>query len=934
MTSLQPILIGGYPGGGLTTDKKPFLLQDEAYSLLMNAYVWRNRTRRRLGSVTLGRLQRNFTNIDFFTTGAANWTFNLLTRSGYVTAATNGNPGAITTAYPHGLSTGDEVVLSNVAGATGYNGKVFTITVTSTTSFTTGTNAAGYGAYTGGGYFISNLAWGTLDPYAQVVPGSFSITFSATAYTDNGQGSIVDSMSNVVGTINYITGSVTLTNTGLGGASTTITFYYYPAFQSMAICKQDIATIGIDNTIFFDTTYAYQYVAGTFQELAPGTIWTGPNNTNGTNTYFFYYANYQGVDAYLKYFFATNFYINTGSGVYDPIRYYYNSTWTALTPLVTSSIYMFQALILVPYYGRLVALNTYEGTAANAAQNFYARCRFSQRGTAVGTDSWRQDIFGLGGYVDAPTNETIVGAAFYRNTLIVFFEYSTWQLRYIGEYGIPFIFERISSDFGAVSTFSPIIFDQGVMAIGDRGIIQAGAQGVKRLDEQIPETIFSFEIENNAPDFVHGIRDFEKEVVYWNYIDATGISQSSDDDLQNFPNSVLLYNYRNNTWATFRDTITCFGTGQFNLGITWDSDTTEWDEDIPWDDSDQQAYSDYILAGNQHGFIQIYENQEVETPTTCPIIYGPTLFIYAVDFSEYPGPVQLTVPNHNLFDGELIFIMDLIWSGTDPGMNNMIYQITVIDVNTISLSTWNGSNYQSFAVDSDATYLGGGVICLLPVMNMQSKDFNPFQEQGKQFKLSFIDMQIDSDVTIPSIPAVTVQLFVNAALNEQANTFSYSNQELLYSSQNCSFITNVYTGTNTPTNPSNPCTVISPNHGLNTGTLIYIANILGTTQLNGLNYTITVVNANAFTLNGIDASSGYSTYIKGGIWNAQPVDGQTYNPSSQYAWYRFYSNQFGQYLRFGLTFDDLLMNQIATHQGTFELNDMNLWMKEGGRLVN
>ena len=67
----------------------------------------------------------------------------------------------------------------------------------------------------------------------------------------------------------------------------------------MGILKRDVPLLGIDATVFFDTNYAYQYVNG-FQELAPGTTWTG------TNTDFFWAANYQGATPDLRYFFVTN----------------------------------------------------------------------------------------------------------------------------------------------------------------------------------------------------------------------------------------------------------------------------------------------------------------------------------------------------------------------------------------------------------------------------------------------------------------------------------------------------------------------------------------------------------------------------------------------------------------------------------------------------
>jgi hypothetical protein len=535
---------------------------------------------------------------------------------------------------------------------------------------------------------------------------------------------------------------------------------------------------------------------------------------------------------------------------------------------------------------------------------------------------------GRGGFLDAPTNESIVSVGFFRNTLIVFFEYSTWQLRYTGEYGFPFLFERVSSDFGAVSTFSSIVFDQGVMTVSDRGIIQAAANGLTRLDEQIPEEVFSFEIQNNAPNFVHGIRDFEKEVVYWNYLDTANASE-----FQSYPNTVLLFNYRNNTWAKFRDTITCFGTAQFKFGITWDSLTTFWESTAGWDNVDEQQYVDYIALGTQHGFINIYQNPDAETEQPSNTLYAPTIAITAVNFAT--NPTQITIPDHNLSNEEIIYIQNTIWDGTDPGLNNVIYSVTVVDANTITLATWNftSQSYDAVTITSSAVYLGGGIVTLFPKMVIHGKDFNPFQGAGKQFKLVWIDFQMDANRLSPAITAITVQLFVNAyvAPGAEANIIT-TNQEVINSSQNCGFITYVYTG-DPLVHPSNPCQIRSPDHGLITGTVIYIANVQGTTQINNSLYTITVVNADNFTLNNTDAS-GFSAYISGGIWNTNPVDGQTYIPGSKYAWYRFYSTQFGQYLRIGLTYDDNLMNQLATHQTPMELNAMNIGFREGGRLIN
>jgi hypothetical protein len=67
--------------------------------------------------------------------------------------------------------------------------------------------------------------------------------------------------------------------------------------------------------------------------------------------------------------------------------------------------------------------------------------------------------------------------------------------------------------------------------------------------------------------------------------------------------------------------------------------------------------------------------------------------------------------------------------------------------------------------------------------------------------------------------------------------------------------------------------VTAPGHGLAVGSVVYISDVVGMTEVNGLFFPIaTVPTANSFTLGGID-SSAYGAYISGGTATPQGDSG-------------------------------------------------------------
>jgi len=757
MTSLTPLLIAGYKeDSGLELDKKPFLLPSAAFQSLENAYVFRERVKKRRGNKILGRLSRVLTQQVIQSRVLGVWTFNLFSSlqaegTGAISGATNANPIVITTAVNHKLLDGAIVYIKDVGGMTQINNQSYTITRISGTKFSIPVDGTAFGAYTAGGTWEDSaygLAYVTkVSERPELKPGSVEIHAGSITFFDNGTGQFTSNTVGNSGVINYITGDISLICTGSSGTIAYANLTYYPNLPVMGIWQREEPAINAEQTIWWNTKYAFIFTNSQFQEFIPFTYW----DSNDYN--FFWATNYRGSTPSARLFFETNFLLDAN----DPMRYTDGTTWTNFSPAVDSTNFLTQAEILIPYYGRLLALNTWEGPDINTSVNIYNRCRFSQIGSPVASDAWRSDIFGKGGFIDAPTNEAITSAQFFKNTLIVFFERSTWQLRYVGEYGIPFIWERISSDFGCESQFSPVLFDEGVLAVGNRAIITSSGVNVTRIDEKIPDKVFTFKNNQQGVERVQGARDFQQELVYWNYSDVN--DQNPD---QYFPNKVLVLNYRNHTWADYRDNVTCFGIFQPTdaEAVTWSNTTVFWNnEEVFWDDVDSQSLFEFVVSGNNQGYVHLYHNEVQMNDENMP-----------VSAVSSTGGLQLTIPNHNLVNLEFIYLTGLLFVSTaDPttpvttDLNDNIYQVQYVDADTIQLLFWDG---QEYAVDftytpdlSAATYIGGGQAALLPIMNIQTKDFNPYQDKGLQLKTSYIDFLTDDAAS----STTSITLFMNSS---------------------------------------------------------------------------------------------------------------------------------------------------------------------------
>jgi len=352
----------------------------------------------------------------------------------------------------------------------------------------------------------------------------------------------------------------------------------------------------------------------------------------------------------------------------DGIRYYgilTNGTgWANYNPPVDPNNALVGSLLIFPYRGYLVFLNTWEGNDI-AVYNYPNRARWTQIGTPYysapapvfpnpqGIDplTARDDLFGRGGASDAPTNETIVAAGFIRDILVVYFERSTWRLRFVNNAQNPFVWERVNIELGSDCTFSTIPFDKGLMAIGNRGIVISDANDTIRFDEKIPDEIFKIRQMNNGFQRVNGIRTFRTRLNFWTFPSST-----NPDGI--YPDKVLVFNYDTKNWSFFDDCFTCFGYFYpSGTGYTWGDLPDAWSSytNVSWDSGVSEEGYENIVAGNQQGYVLLLEQTNGEN--------DPSLSISAIAGTTF------TSVNNNLPDGSWIKISGVTGTTSDDGVS-------------------------------------------------------------------------------------------------------------------------------------------------------------------------------------------------------------------------------------------------------------------------
>ncbi|HUV85368.1 MAG TPA: ubiquitin-activating E1 FCCH domain-containing protein, partial [Methanosarcinales archaeon] len=190
-----------------------------------------------------------------------------------------------------------------------------------------------------------------------------------------------------------------------------------------------------------------------------------------------------------------------------------------------------------------------------------------------------------------------------------------------------------------------------------------------------------------------------------------------------FPNTILVYNYTNDTWAFFKDNVTAFGYHALETELTWTESIGNWaDHNEPWNSGVLESKFRYVISGNQQGFTFLMSRDWARNAFSQQI----------TDITSAAGVVTITSINHNLTSGDWVHIHNA--SGVTE-LNDLIYKVKNKTENTFELD---------LAPAITGTYAGNGTISLVSKIDIYTKRFNFYSSKGLSTNIGKTSFLVDN----------------------------------------------------------------------------------------------------------------------------------------------------------------------------------------------
>lgn len=209
-------------------------------------------------------------------------------------------------------------------------------------------------------------------------------------------------------------------------------------------------------------------------------------------------------------------------------------------------------------------------------------------------DTWKN-----ANYIDADTDQWIIGADFLANDLIVFFERSIWKFSYTADPYAPFRWDRIDSVEGCYAPMSLVAFSDEIFGVGPTALVGTDGREAYTIDEKMPDFVVSWNVDS-VP-YCYGLV-IEEEKQAWITYSSSSASAHADGNI--YPDKALILNYDDNSYSTYTLPAHSLGYSTLESDVTWNDVTDAWEDiDYSWDEKSLQAGFPTTLMGGRDGKI-------------------------------------------------------------------------------------------------------------------------------------------------------------------------------------------------------------------------------------------------------------------------------------------------------------------------------------------
>lgn len=753
----QKLVIGPI-NRGLRTDREPFVIDNDSFPTLVNAYQWRGRIKRKRGTSFLSRLQRYLET----TSGSGNLSItiapgNLVAGNTVITIGSDTFTDSGTAANPTTL------LSSNVSASGTLNRTTGALSITGSQIITAVNYYPGLPVmgiedfYNPANDFLNTVSFDT--KYAYQISNSspypsYSVSFYKNPPTATYSGYTAKSTWTPINwngqnyqqfwTSNY-QGSMWTTNGITIPFATTNIGMQFKTIVTVTVLTATTATLQITGhgLVVGDFVFVNEVSTTTGINFQTGFVTTVTDANNVVVTFPSASIASDGTGGIAQYL------TNSSDSTKDCIRWYDGDPTEGSPPTPTGSkgwvnfmpplsqasfsisdlpskqYYLVGARLVVPFKDRLVFFGVVVQASTGNPIYLQDTIVYSQNGTPYYTSSFTgspvsasttfspilvpanqtatapayfADQTGFGGFQQVGVDQPITTVSSNQDVLIVGFSELQARMIYTGNDIVPFNFYVINSELGSSSTFSVVNMDSGVITRGSRGFVITSQNGAQRVDLQIPDIVFGINLVQNGRERFCAQRDFINEWVYFTYPDAA--------NTQFFPNKTLQYNYRDDSWGVFYESYTTYGSFRKQTGNTWSSlsSTLTWNSwTTPWNEQEEPVLlQSQVIGGTAQGFVMAREEETQE---------GVSIFISNIDASTS----TVTAPNHMLNNGDYIIISGALGTISSQ-VNSLIFSVRSVAQNSFILNPPLDNT-------GSPTYLGGGLIQRMYIPFIQSKQF-------------------------------------------------------------------------------------------------------------------------------------------------------------------------------------------------------------------